>query len=286
MPLHQVTGSNLTSQDQNTKAFYGDRFDVQDISNLSLFLYGHALVIIAKNQHGALIGSHHCFFQDKAELEEIISKDLLLNAENTQGKLYVHNDYFCLVPSVLFDPSAKSTYLNFSADVTTDKYEVFYEGVDSHNIQVVGAVEKEMISLWDNVLPDLEIVHGACAPLSYLSSQKGNFLDQELFVFAEHGHIYVAAYAGNELKLFNRFPVQGDQDFLKYNFAVTHQLAFDRLYCRITIIGDVTGIQVDLETSREYFRNIKIGEIQPNQTYSPGAEQFKETNLLEAFWTF
>ena len=286
MLLHQVTGNNLATQNQNTKVFYGDRFDVQDISNLSLFLYGRTLVIMAKNQYGALIGSHLCFFENKEELRELVSKDLLLNAENTQGKLYVHNDYFCLVPSVLFDPSARSTYLNFSADVTADNYEVFYEGVDSHNIQIVGAVEKETISLLDNVLPDLEIAHGACVPLSYLSSKKGDFLGQELFVFAEQGHMYVAAYAGNELKLFNRFPVNGDQDFLKYTFAVTHQLAFDRMYCRITILGALVGIQVDLEILKEYFRNIQMGEIQPNQTYSPGAEQFKETHLLEAFWTF
>jgi len=276
----------LATQNQNTKVFYGDRFDVRDISNLSLFLYDRTLVIMAKNQYSALIGSHLCFFENQEELREIVSKDLLLNAENTQGKLYVHNDYFCLVPSVLFDPSSKSTYLNFSADVTADHYEVCYEGVDSNNIQVVGAVGKETISLWDNVLPDLEVAHGACVPLSYLSSQKGNFLEQELFVFAEHGHMYVIAYAGNELKLFNRFPVQSDQDFLKYTFAVTHQLAFDRLYCRITILGDLAGIQVDLENLKEYFRNIKMGEIQANQTYSPGAEQFKDTHLLEAFWTF
>lgn len=286
MLLHQVTGNNLAIQTQNTKVFYGDRFDVQDISNLSLFLYGQALVIMARNQHGALIGSHLSFFKDKEELQDIIAKDLLLNAENTQGKLYVHNDYFCLVPSVLFDPSAKSTYLNFSADLTAEKHEVFYEGVDSHNIQIVGAVDKDTISLWDNVLPDLEIAHGSCVLLSYLSSQKGNFLGQELFVFAEQGHMYVAAYAGNELRLFNRFPVKGEQDFLKYTFAVTHQLAFDRMYCRITTLGDLSGIHVDLEVLKAYFKNIQMGETQSNQTYSPGAEKFKETQLLEAFWTF
>ncbi len=286
MPLHQVTGNNLATQKQNKQVFYSDRFDVQDISDLSLFLYGRALVIMAKRQDGAVIGSHLLSFEDKQGLREIIAADLMVNAENTSGKLYVHNNHFCLVPSVLFDPSVKSTYLNFSADLKEDRQEVFYEGVDSNNIQVVGAVDKEIIALLDNALPDLEIAHGSSVPLSYLSSvQKGGFLGQELFVFAEDEHMYVAAFAESELRLFNRFPVKGEQDFLKYTFAVTHQLAFDRMYCRITILGNIAGMQVDLESLKAYFKNIQVGEPQSNQTYSPGAEKFKETHLLEAFWT-
>src|SRR5690606_29975349 len=97
--------------------------------------------------------------------------------------------------------------------------------------------------------------------------------------------MYVAAFTGNELKLFNRFPVKDEQDFLKYTFAITHQLAFDRMYCRITILGDVKGINVDVDVLREYFKNIQATEPKSNQTYSPGAEIFKETHLLEAYWT-
>lgn len=240
---------------------------------------------MARNRNGAVIGSHFYSFHDKRELDEAVATDLLVNAENTAGKLYVHSDHFCLVPSVLFDPSVKSTYLNFTTVVDEDKQEVFYEGVDSNNIQVVGAVDKETIALLDNVLPDMEVTHGSCLVLSYLCECKNDLLGQELFVFAEQRHMYLAAFSGSELRLFNRFPVAGEQDFLKYTFAVTHQLAFDRMYCRITLLGDLAGIQVDMDVLKQYFKNIQVGEPLSNQTYSPGAERFKETNLLEAFWT-
>lgn len=240
---------------------------------------------MARNQNSSVIASHLYLFEHKKELEDIVVNDILINTGNTLGKLYVHNNYFCLVPTVLFDPSVKFTYLNFAAHIEEGKQEVFYEGVDSNNIQVVGAVEKEVVAQLDDALPDLELAHGSCLLLSYLSGYKSRLLGQELFVFAEQGHMYVAAFAGSELKLFNRFPVKGEQDFLKYTFAVTHQLAFDRMYCRITILGDVASLQVDVEALKDYFKNIQLGEPQCNQTYSPGAEKFKETNLLEAFWT-
>lgn len=275
----------MGTQERNKQIFYSDRFDVEDISSLSLFLYSDALSVLARNEHGAVIASHLYSFVDLAALNNIVAEDSLINADNTVGKLHVHNDYFCLVPSVLFDPSQRYTYLKFAAPINEQVHEVFYEGVDSKNVQVVGAVEKTLTAIFDNALPDMEISHAASLVLSYVCSYKTQLLGQEIYVFAEQQNMYVAAFTGNELKLFNRFPVKDEQDFLKYTFAITHQLAFDRMYCRITILGDVKGINVDVDVLREYFKNIQATEPKSNQTYSPGAEIFKETHLLEAYWT-
>lgn len=242
-------------------------------------------MVLVKDRNSSIIGAHLYFFNGRSELKEIILLDELINAENTSCKLYIHNDQFCLVPSVLFDASVKSTYLNFITAANEELQEVFYEGVDSNNIQVVGAVEKEILALLDNPLPDMEVVHASSLFLSYMCQHKNDMLGQELFILAEQGHIYLAAFSGSDLQLFNRFPVQGDQDFLKYAFAVTHQLAFDRVHCRITLLGDLTAISIDIDVLKQYFKNIHIGEPRTNHSYSPGAESFKETNLLEAFWT-
>src|SRR5690606_23805988 len=286
MPLLQVTGNNLDSQEKNIPIkFYGDRFDVEQTSNLSLFLYDHSLVLMAKNQNGAVIASHEYFLSNREELKEVIESDTLINATNTAGKLYIYNNLFCIVPSMLFDPSEKTTYLNFSTALNEEKQEVFYEGLDSNNIQIVGAIDKATVALFDNPLPDMEITHGASLVLSYLLKDKNEMLGQEIFVVAEQGHMYLAAFAGGELKVFNRFPVEGDQDFLKYALSVLQQVGFDRMHCRITLVGDIQGIHINVDVIKQYFNNFLVTVPKFNQTYSPGAEQFKETNRLEAFWT-
>lgn len=264
--------------------FYSDRFVVEQTSSLSLFLYSKAFALMAKDEQGSVVAAHHYALRDWNELPSIISSDILINSENTVGKVYVHNNLFCLVPSLLFDPSVRTTYLNFITPLQEERQEVFYDGVDSNNIQVVGAVEKEIIALLDHALPDLDITHGACLLLSYLFKEKNEMLGQELFVLAEQGHMYLAAFSGSELKIFNRFPVEGDRDFLKYVFSVIHQLSFDRMHCRLTLIGRMEGINIDLEFLKLYFKNILATAPKSNQTYSPGAEKFKETNLLEAYW--
>jgi glycosyltransferase A (GT-A) superfamily protein (DUF2064 family) len=113
---------------------------------------------------------------------------------------------------------------------------------------------------------------------------KNDLLGQELYVLAEDGNMYLAGFASSELKLFNRFPVTGNDDFLKYTFSVLHQLSFDRMHCRITLLGDPKGIHVDIQLLNEYFKNIQITEPRSNQTYAPGAEKFKESILLESYW--
>jgi len=286
MPLHRVTGNNLDIQEKyNLKAYYSDKFDVEQTSNLSLFLYTHALAILAKNANGSVIGCHLYTFDEKGEIPEIVERDLFINADNTAGKLFVYNNHFCLVPSVLFDPSVKSTFLKFSSRVDEEKQEVFYEGVDSNNLQVVGAIDKEVLLVFDRGLPDLDITHASSLILSYLLSDKNNMLGQELYVFAEDGHVFLAGFGGSELKIFNRFPVRGEQDFLKYTFAVLHQLGFDRMHCRITCLGNLEGIGVDPGSLNIYFKYLLHEVPKLNQTYSPGAEGFKESKLLEAYWT-
>src|SRR5690554_5454346 len=125
MPLLRVTGNKLDIQEKhNLKAYYSDKFDVEQTSNLSLFLYTHALAIMAKNANGSVIGCHLYSFEEMGEIPAIVEKDLFVNAENTAGKLFVYNNHFCLVPSVLFDPSVKSTFLNFCTGVDEEKQEV------------------------------------------------------------------------------------------------------------------------------------------------------------------
>src|SRR5690606_19855910 len=119
-------------------------------------------------------------------------------------------------------------------------------------------IDKETVALFDNSLPDMEITHGASLVLSYLLKDKNEMLGQEIFVVAEQDHMYLAAFAGNELMIFNRFPVEGDQDFLKYTFSVLHQLEFDRMHCRITLVGDIDGIHVNLDVLKQYFNNMLV----------------------------
>ena len=267
--------------------FESDKLDTDSISSLSLFLYSRLLTVLAKNSTDEIIGVHVYGFNETTELFEIVETDSFIQSSNTYGKLYVHNNSFCLIPNHLFDPSHKDLYLNFSAEATHENMEVFYESVPTSEIQVIGGLSFEILKKFEEPLPDLEIIPGVVFPLSYLLNPENILEDQEIFIFPIPDHIYIAAFSLGTLAFFNSFPVNGDEEFLKYTFTVIQQLEFNQENTKINLLGDVSHVRVNKGVLSPYFKIISEEIHLEKTTFSPvdGLSDFKKTKLLEAYWT-
>ncbi|AGA78467.1 DUF3822 family protein [Echinicola vietnamensis] len=264
--------------------FHCDKLDVANTSSLSLLFYPQRLIVLAKNQNGLVIGVNDYPFVEDKELEMILEKDLFVSQMRSQCEttLYVFSPDFCLVPSVLFDASEVQHYLNFSVE-TTGK-DAFYSHLNDSQLVIVGGIDSTLLAIFGNHIKNLTLRHGSSLAIAYLLGEKADMLNQELAVVIEDHEMYVAGFINKELKFFNRFEVRNNQDFLKYSFSVLHQLAFDRMHCKITLYGNLDEINVQEQVLRKYFKNIEITTPKPSQNYLPGAESFRETKKLEAFW--
>lgn len=183
---------------------------------------------------------------------------------------------------MLFDASEVQHYLNFSVE-TTGK-DAFYSHLNDSQLVIVGGIDSTLLAIFGNHIKNLTLRHGSSLAIAYLLGEKADMLNQELAVVIEDHEMYVAGFINKELKFFNRFEVRNNQDFLKYSFSVLHQLAFDRMHCKITLYGNLDEINVQEQVLRKYFKNIEITTPKPSQNYLPGAESFRETKKLEAFW--
>ncbi|WP_229239825.1 DUF3822 family protein [Echinicola soli] len=257
---------------------------MSNTSGLSLLFYPQRLIVLAKNQNGLVIGVNDYPFVEKNELEMILQKDLFISqkASHCEATLYVYSPDFCLVPSVLFDASEAETYLNFSTK--TDGTDSFYSSLNEDQLVIVGGIEKATLAIFSKYVNNLSLKHGSSLAITYLLGEKPLMLNQELAVIIEDNEVYIAGFTNKELKFFNRFEVRNNQDFLKYSFSVLHQLAFDRMHCKITLCGNLEEINVQEQVLRKYFKNMEITSPKPTQNYLPGAESFRETKKLEAFW--
>ncbi|AWW31638.1 DUF3822 domain-containing protein [Echinicola strongylocentroti] len=265
--------------------FHCDKLDVTTTSGLSLLFYPERLIVIVKNQNGLVIGVNDYPFVEPKELDMILQKDLFISQAGKQSKanLYIYSPDFCLVPGVMFEASEAETYLNFSSKSHHTSF--FHSNLQEGQLVVVGGVDKAVLQLFTKHLPHLQLTHGSNMALSYLLREMPQMLNQEIAVVIEDSQIYLAGFANKALKFFNRFEVNSNQEFLKYSFSVLHQLAFDRMHCKITIYGNLEEISVQADVLRMYFKNIEITTPKANQNYLPGAEGFKETKKLAAFWT-
>jgi hypothetical protein len=268
------------------KQYLSDKFDTKNVSDLSLLLSHDTLTIMAKDHNDAVIGSQLYHFSDIEELNKIIEECDLFHSGIKQGKLFLHNEIFSIVPGLLFDPNAKEQYLNFSTDLLAQKdCLTFSDSLDSNNFHLIGGVEKEIFNLFDAKIPGLRLSHGGLIGLSYLLSLKNEFIGQEVFVIIEQNHIYLAAFASHDLQLFNRFAVADEAELLKYLFIVFQQLKFSRDYCKVNIIGDLSKLHTRKENLENYFKHVIEVDPTTNINYLPGAESIKETKSLDAYWT-
>lgn len=242
-------------------------------------------MVIAHSKSGNAISAANLYtLSGQDDLEQSLASDELINAPNTAGKLYHHHQGFTLVPGMVFNPAHSSLYLGFSTAVDLEKDEVTYTGIQNNSIQVLGTSSKLLLQQLDGKLPELELAHGAAHVLDFFLSHTKDLLDQELFIHAAPNSIYIAGFKAGELMVFNRFVVHEEQAFLRYVFVVLKQLAFDQAHCRINLYGNLEWVHTSLENLGNYFKNIHQPAPAQQVSYEKGAENFKNTQLLEAFW--
>lgn len=267
------------------RKFRSDKFDSEDISSLSLFLYESLLVIISHNKADEAISAVNLYtLQEEPDLVELIGTDDLINAPNTSGKLYSHHQGFTLVPGLVFNPAHSQTYLSFATEVDPLQQEITYTGVGNNTIQVLGTVAHTLLDSLDSKLPELEIAHGAAHVLDFFLNHAKELLHQEIFIHTAPNSMYIAAFKGGELMVFNRFLIQEETALLRYIFTILQELAFDQAHCRISFYGNLDWVHSSLENLKKFFKNIHA--LVPTQkiAYQKGAETFKNTLLLEAYW--
>ncbi|MDO6437558.1 DUF3822 family protein [Cyclobacterium sp. 1_MG-2023] len=272
-------GSHIQSK------FISDKYDMQDISYLSLFLYEKLLAVIAHTEESQKITASFIYsFQEQETVNQIIETEEIFNAPNSEGKLYLHHQRFTLVPTQLFNASQCSKYLSFATEVNEAEDNITYTGIANNGIQVLGTADKQLLDQLDKKLPELEIAHGASHVLDYFLSQNQDFLNQELFIHSSPDCMYLAAFTEGKLSLFNRFIIADEASFLRYVFTFIQQMAFDRTHCKIRFFGNPEWLHTSKEGMDLYFKNIHIITPEQNVSYLSGAESFLNTHLLEAFW--
>lgn len=269
-----------------TEQFLGDKFDTSQVSNLSLLLSNDTLTIMAKDLNDAIIGSQLHQFSGAEGLGRIVEQSPLFNTGASKAKIFVHNEHFSLVPGLLFDPNSKNQYLNFATNLLRESETItFSDSLDSNNIHVIGAIDKALYLTFSRAIPEIHISHGSIIFLSYLLGIKQEFIDQEIFIDIKPGYMYLAAFAENDLKLFNRFELTSEEELLKYIFIVFHQINFARDYCKVNIFGNLSNFNSTKENLQNYFRHVIEASPKTNINYLSGAESIKITKDFDTYWT-
>jgi hypothetical protein len=270
--------------ENNLKVYKSDRFDVEDTAGLSLFLYPHSLFIFAKDKNQENISIHH--YQDFVldDLEGLFSTDPLLR-NDFPAKFYFHQSAFSLVPEALYQPGEENAYLQFAENLPEDVH-FFSSPLDSNNLQVLSYISAKLRKNLNARFSEITLHHGCTSFLSYLFKERFNMTEQEILVNYFQSHIYIAAFANQDLSVFNIFEISGNDDILKYISIVIAQLNFDPSKVQISLFGADSENGITEDWGRAYFHNFRLSHPHANQIYSHGFKHLKSENVFEVYWQF
>ncbi|MDO9553207.1 DUF3822 family protein [Rhodonellum sp.] len=263
---------------------YSDRFDIQEVSNLSLFLFTHQYVLMGRDRNDKISAIHQVGFPETGSLKDAIKSDFLFKMD-VPTQVYVHNDSFSLVPGVLYDPSLDSAYLLFSGEAQENQ-QTFHSSFESSKLQLVGSLNQELFDLISENKHKISFHHGACSFLSFSLKGKTDYIDQEILVVIYDGFCYLSAFTNQELTLFNRFEVDNKEILLDYISGVAHQLSFNARHYRVSIFGETQDFGISSSWGEQYFWNFKLPTPSLNQSYHEGTLLFKESMLFESLYEF
>lgn len=266
------------------KVFKSDRFDLQEVSGLSLFLYPHSIHIFAKDSNGSNSCIHSYSSFEANDLDKLILSDPLLK-NDLPVNVYFHQSYFILVPGVLFDPLEEATYLAFVGEARSETF-YFNTALDSNNLQVVTGISRQVKKSLELRFSEINYYHGSVSMLSFLFKERFNLIDQEILVYSFKNYMYAAAFTRQELVAFNLFEIISQEDILKYVMILIQQLKCDRNYVRITILGFDPALNITQDWGKSYFQNFRIIDPISNQIYTHGFKNLKSLNLFEVNWQF
>ena len=268
--------------ENNLEVFKSDKFDVENTASLSLFIYPHTFLVLAKNNEQKITAIHLYETFDRGRLEEYFKTDSLLGL-NLPVQIYFHEPIFTLVPWLFYVGGKEKNYLEVLSEDLEKPY-FFYTPIDSGNIHVLSYIPESTRKLIIQKFSNLTILHGSSSFLSYLIKEKNSQIGEEIFVNYAGAFIYLAGFSGRELVVFNRFETESKEDILKYILIAIKTLKFDQNHVRVTIYGAMENSGISDEWGNSFFSNFRITKPYTNQDYSSGLNLDYLPHLFEFFW--
>jgi len=122
-----------------------------------------------------------------------------------------HTDTFSLVPGEFYSSEYQDGFVNL-LHLKKDNTNTVVSGVPGMNINIVFHIPERLSAIIESKFPHSSIIHSACPSLHF------GFHRSEQSCIVNHfgSSISVTIFSENELKLYNIFPVQNENDLIYY----------------------------------------------------------------------
>tara|TARA_B110000003_G_scaffold230767_1_gene232909 strand:+ start:16683 stop:17525 length:843 start_codon:yes stop_codon:yes gene_type:complete len=215
------------------------------------------------------INENLSIFEEKIKNHEWLSKKFkstnvcLLNQKST------------LIPDSLFDLKNKANYVSFNHE-KTENHEVLHdkiEPINSYNVYGISSPVKQLI---ETHFRDATIRHHSSSLIvNWINLYKNND-EKKLIVNIQNQSFQLMMIDKMELKFFNSFRFQHNNDFIYHLLFAMEQLKLDSEKIKLYLYGDILKESDLYQLIYSYIRNVEFGNRNSLIQLSPVADHIEK----------
>jgi hypothetical protein len=223
--------------------------DTQD----SRLLFFEDYVLGDLSSHQQLFDLFKVLFDSHPVLQAGFWKEVRVSIKNTK---------FVQVPGVLYLEEAASEYLQFNAQVDSNREEV----LACRNLQIdavtVFAIQKDLYDWFKTLYTNtaLRVVHQSTALIEGVLNYAKGTEKTPLYVYVDRFKLHILAVQNGKLIYYNQFLIKQFSDYVKYIMLVMKGLSFDQNTSEVVLWGYIGKNSPHYQEFVKYVRNVSFGE--------------------------
>jgi hypothetical protein len=223
--------------------------DTQD----SRLLFFEDYVLGDLSSHQQLFDLFKVLFDSHPVLQAGFWKEVRVSIKNTK---------FVQVPGVLYLEEVASEYLQFNAQVDSNREEV----LACRNLQIdavtVFAIQKDLYDWFKTLYTNtaLRVVHQSTALIEGVLNYAKGTEKTPLYVYVDRFKLHILAVQNGKLIYYNQFLIKQFSDYVKYIMLVMKGLSFDQNTSEVVLWGYIGKNSPHYQEFVKYVRNVSFGE--------------------------
>lgn len=182
--------------------------------------------------------------------------------------IMIENNRSTLIPSLLFDPSEKQTYLDFIHE-KDDTTETLFDRLPQLDMVNVYGASANLLEAGLQVFPGAKTFHHSTALIYSICLNFKNRLSRgKAFIYVRESDFDLLIFDGKQLNYFNSFHLMVPGDLIYYVIFVMEQLGLNPEETEVALMGNIDRDSEIYELLYRYIRNIEFVKRNTSFKYS------------------
>ena len=250
-------GEDSERKTQMTKIVAKDDFNTNDSDLFVLLGTDRLSYFITANNNQVVIQESISF--NTESLESILRKNFTLNNDFRQVKVGFFSTYNTLVPNILYQESASTTYLESSFRVLHHHY-LLTDNIDCLQCQNIYLTPVDSFNVLQKKFPNATFVNVNSTLLSAFHKISLQFDEPSFFINIYGNFFQASVFENGKLLISNIYEFKKTKDFIYFTLLIFNQLNLNVEQTKLFFAGELMKTSEIYNLTYRYVRHINFIE--------------------------